>query len=114
MKINKILPYIIFKVNDRIEFVKIQKMLFKQDYCWLSYVEKNQDIITLIDLIGINFPFYISNLPYLESDRCYNINNDRNFMNKFNNDCLFIHNDISGFDFKLLRKDKLLQLEKYN
>jgi len=111
MKINNILPYIIHKVNNNSEFIEIQKMLFNQKYCWLSYLSNNHDIIKLSDLQSVKFPFYISNLPYIDHNKLYNINSDRKNKLNFDNNSLFVSENMNDFDLILLRKEKLLKLK---
>lgn len=85
MKINKVKPYIIYKLNNNSEFSEIQKMLFEQDYCWLSYLNDNHDIIMVDNLSNIKYPFYISNLSFSEPNRICSIYLDRNLREKFDN-----------------------------
>jgi len=114
MKINKIKPYVIYKVNSNTEFIEIQNMLFNKNYNWLSYKNCDQEVIKIQSLQNIKIPFYISNLTFTDNDKFNNIELDRKSKNDFNNNCLFISQTIEGFDLKLLRKDKILNLNLYD
>jgi len=114
MKINKVKPYIIYKVNSKEEFSKIQSILFEQQYCWLGFSKNDQDIIIISDLTSINFPFYISNLTFTDNIKCDNINTDRYIKNEFDNIFLFIAQNKYEFNLKKLRIDKLLNIMSYD
>ncbi len=104
MKIKKVKPYFIKKIDTDNEFIQLQKKLFKDGYSWMNGVEiwTNNNFV--------KYPIYVSNLPFIVDGFEEKNNMIREHFNKYNNDVLFIDNDKSVFNIKLLRFDKLKKI----
>jgi len=108
--INKTKPYIIYLIENISELERIQIKLFSDGYKWINGA--NVDLSFNI-ILPNPFPIYISNLQYiLKEDILDNLKKRYNF-NEYNNNILFISPIKEDFDLILLRKDKLLELKKY-
>ena len=110
MKINKILPYIIFKVENITELEKTQILLFDKGYKWINVPLLDNDFIYLL---STQFPIYISNLPYVMDKKDDIILNRRIRFNEFNNNIIFYSVIKYDFNLNILRINKLLELNYY-
>lgn len=106
MKINKTVPYIIFKANNETDFIKIQKQLFTIGYKWIN------DMDVFVHEM-ITYPCFISNAPWSkmsEKEYIKNIRLRKNF-NEFNNNIIFFSRNNTSFNLNVIRKEKLQNLK---
>ena len=107
MKINKTVPYVIFKANNETEFIKIQKFLFTKGYKWVN------DMDVFVHKL-ITYPCFISNAPWSEKEEKEEIKNlqiRKNF-NEFNNNIIFFSRYNTSFNLNVIRKEKLETLKE--
>lgn len=112
MKIKKIKPYFIKKVNNDEEFMIIIKELLSDGYRWLGLPNLTSDKIEdFYKRYEVNFyPFYISNLLLIEDNKY--LEDIRIEYNQFCNNILYTDDEYGGFDITEMRKEKLLKLKK--
>ena len=106
MKVIKVKPYFIKKINNSIELYNIQDDLYSLGYCFLG-----DKITNSLVLHFSQYPFYISNLPFSDNDQTQ-IKRRINFKQP-NNNILWMDDCENDFDLSKLRYEKLCVLNSY-
>ena len=106
MKIKKILPYFIKRIDSQDEFINLQLKLFSDGYEWIG----SKKIWIPAPSPFLEYPFYISNLPFKKySEKIIRL---RETYDKFYNNILYIDKDSDEFDTTFLRLEKLNKINK--
>ena len=107
MKVIKVKPYIIKKIDNHLELEKIQDELYDDGYYFLGDKISNE----MIQMFS-KYPQYISNLPFSDDNERTQIKR-RKLLSQQSNCVLWICENKYEFDLSKLRYEKLCILNNH-